>query len=101
MLIVGLGGTGRPGSSTERALRICLAEAEELGAQTLLLGGEALELPMYRPEQPDRSPEAQRLVDGLRRADGVILSAAGYHGGMSGMLKNALDYVEDLREDPR
>jgi FMN reductase len=101
MLIVGLGGTGRPRSTSERALRICLANAESLGAETLFLGADALDLPMYVPERAGRTPEAERLVDAVRRADGVILAAAGYHGGMSGVLKNALDYLEDLRDDAR
>jgi FMN reductase len=39
------------------------------------------------------------LVDALRRADGVIIASPGYHGSVSGLVKNALDYVEDLRED--
>jgi FMN reductase len=38
-------------------------------------------------------------VEALRRADGLILSSPGYHGTISGLLKNALDYTEDLRGD--
>ena len=34
-------------------------------------------------------------------ADGLIIASPGYHGGISGLVKNALDYVEDLRGDPR
>ena len=37
----------------------------------------------------------------MRRADGVIFSSPGYHGSVSGLLKNAIDYVEDMRADPR
>jgi FMN reductase len=37
----------------------------------------------------------------VRSAHGIIVSSPGYHGGISGMMKNALDYIEDLgREDP-
>ena len=32
---------------------------------------------------------------------GSIISSPGYHGSMSGLLKNALDYIEDLRSDAR
>ena len=36
-----------------------------------------------------------------RWADGLLVASPGYHGGISGMMKNALDYVEDLRADER
>lgn len=97
--IVGLGGTVRAQSSTESALRIALDAAKDNGARTELFGGSALaRLPMYDPDSP-KVEEALRLVDALRRADGVIIASPGYHGSVSGLVKNALDYVEDLRED--
>ena len=37
----------------------------------------------------------------LRDADAVVVGSPGYHGAVSGLVKNALDYIEDLREDPR
>ncbi len=57
-LIVGLGGALRGNSSTEKALRLVLAEAETLGARTLLLTGEALNLPLYAPGERARSAAA-------------------------------------------
>jgi FMN reductase len=100
-LIVGLGGTTRPGSSSERALAVALDAAQELGARTELIAASALQLPLYAPERPERTPEALRLVDALAAADGVVIASPGYHGGPSGLIKNALDYVEDLRDGPR
>ncbi|WP_339947683.1 NAD(P)H-dependent oxidoreductase [uncultured Albimonas sp.] len=100
-LIVGLGGTLRDFSSTEKALRIALDAAEAEGCETVLLAGRALDLPPYSPDDETRSEEASRLVDAIRRADGVILGSPGYHGGMSGLVKNAIDYIEDLRTDAR
>ncbi len=97
--IVGLGGTTRPGSSTERALGFALAAAEAAGAEVELIGGPDLILPMYSPEAPERTPEARRIVAALRRAHGVIIASPGYHGSLSGLIKNALDYVEDMRGD--
>lgn len=99
--IVGIGGTIRPGSSTEHALRHALDLAGRAGARTRLLDASALDLPPYDPTAPERSPAARLLVDEVRRADAVILASPGYHGGISGHLKNALDYVEDLRSDER
>ena len=100
--IVGIGGTTRPGSSTEKALRFALSACEELGATTACFpGAELARLPHYAPELQDRTETALRLLEELRRADGVIVASPGYHGSVSGLVKNALDYAEDLREDPR
>jgi FMN reductase len=99
--VVGIGGSLRANSQSERALRIALAGAEELGAKTTMVTGDDLVLPFYDPALPERSREAVRLVELLREADGVVLVSPGYHGTVSGLVKNALDYVEDLREDKR
>lgn len=98
-LIVGLGGTTRPGSSSERALQFALSKARDLGADTELLVGPGILLPIYAPESQERNSEARRLVGTLRRANGIIVSSPGYHGSLSGLIKNALDYAEDMRDD--
>jgi FMN reductase len=99
--IVGIGGTTRPGSSSEAALRYALRHAELLGATTEAIAGPLLDLPHYDSSTEHRTLSAKRLVQSLRRADGVIISTPAYHGGLSGMIKNALDYVEDMRADDR
>lgn len=98
-LIVGIGGTTRIGSSSEVALRYALNAAERAGARTVMLAGAALDLPMYAPEKPDRAPGAVELIKLLRQSHGVIITSPGYHGSISGLVKNALDYVEDMRGD--
>jgi FMN reductase len=99
ILVVGLGGTTRENSSTEKALRASLRAAEAAGAATVLFGAQDLDLPMYAPERDDRTPSARRLVDTLRASHGVIVASPGYHGTVSGLVKNALDYIEDMRQD--
>lgn len=100
--MVGIGGTSRSGSSTDEALRTALRSAEEAGAETRCFAGNELAgLPLYSPASPDRHPAASELVDAVRAADGVIVASPGYHASISGMVKNALDYLEDLREDDR
>ena len=100
--IVGIGGTTRPGSSTESALRTALQYAEELGADTQLFGGEALStLDVFSPEVRERNVAQRAIVDAVRRADAVIFASPGYHGGVSGLVKNAIDLLEDLRADER
>jgi FMN reductase len=99
--VIGLGGTYRPHSSTELALRIALESAKSLGAEVELFGAEALDLPMYRPPQAgtEIADRAKHLVEAIRGAHGVIIGSPGYHGVISGLVKNALDYLEELRED--
>jgi FMN reductase len=99
--VLGIGGTTRRYSSSERALRIAAGVAEDAGATVELITGQSLILPMYDPESPVRAGRAEAFVEALRRADALLISSPGYHGTISGMLKNALDYAEDLRDDDR
>ena len=101
-LIVGLGGTTRPGSSSERLIRAVLKDAEDAGAATMLFCGPDLaKLPHYAPELPSRTQEQMALIEAARRADGIVIGTPGYHGGISGLVKNAIDLLEDLRDDAR
>ncbi len=98
--IVGIGGTTRPNSSSERLIRLVLDKCAELGAETQLFGGEKLTgLPHYAPELPERSTQQQELLQAVRAADGLVIATPGYHGGVSGLVKNAIDLLEDTRLD--
>lgn len=99
--VVGIGGSLRADSQSERALRIVLEGAAQAGAKTTVVSGADLVLPFYDPAEPARPPIARRLVEEIRAADGVVLVSPGYHGTVSGLVKNALDYIEDLRDDVR
>jgi len=98
MLIVGVGGTLRPGSSTERVISHVLRHAKALGAQTALFVGEDINLPMYVPNRSSDCDRAAALISALRDADAVVIGSPGYHGGVSGLVKNALDYTEELAQ---
>ena len=99
--IVGLGGTEREGSVTEACVREALCAAELRGARVELFGASALDLPMFRPTDSHRSERVLALVEAIRQSDGLLLGSPAYHGGLSGLVKNALDYLEDLHDDPR
>ncbi|RYY42909.1 MAG: NADPH-dependent oxidoreductase [Sphingomonadales bacterium] len=99
--IVALGGTSRPESSTGRALARCLSIAEDAGARTTLLTGEAINFPPYELCDPVPDARVTHFVDVLRSADALVIGSPGYHGTLSGLVKNALDYVELLRGDER
>ena len=99
--IVGIGGTTREGSSTEQALKLALKYAAALDAETELLSGRHLLLPMYDTDPGNLTAAGKHLVDSLRKADGVIFASPCYHGGISGLIKNAIDYIEEMRADER
>lgn len=101
-LIVGIGGTTRAMSSSDRALRLALQAAEAAGARTFVFDGAFLSrLPHFAPENPQRNEDQRQLVEKVRQADGLIVASPGYHGGVSGMVKNALDLLDDLQNDER
>ena len=101
-LIVGIGGTTRANSTSERALTKALEAAERAGARTLLFSGAFLaKLPIYDPSCGDPVPEVGELLAAVREADGILVATPGYHGSVSGLIKNALDTLEGLRADAR
>ncbi|MBW4329434.1 NAD(P)H-dependent oxidoreductase [Stakelama sp. CBK3Z-3] len=100
--IVGIGGTTRPGSSTEMLVRAVLGECEMLGAHTqMFAGAELLALPHYNPGEPQRTDGQRALVEAARGADGFVIGTPGYHGSVSALVKNAIDLLEDTRTDAR
>lgn len=99
--IVAIGGSTKPMAASERALRLAGDAAAEAGATVTYVTGRDLILPIYDTETQERTPETTTLVEALRTADGVLLASPGYHGSISGLVKNALDYAEDLRFDAR
>ena len=97
--IVAVGSGAREASTTERALKLVLQSCEQAGATTCLLTGADIDLPTYPTDGSPLPEKAQRLIDELRRADGVVIGSPGYHGGVAGRVKNALDYIEEMRAD--
>ena len=101
-MILGIGGTIRAGSSSEKALILALRAAEAAGAESRLLGGEFLaSLPIFDPRPGEPTASQAALAEAVRAADGVIVATPGYHGSLSGVIKNALDTLELTRDDPK
>ena len=100
--IVGIGGTARQDSSSERVVRCALAAAAAEGAETELFDGPFLaSLPLYIPDRTERTDDERRFVEAVRNCDGIIVGTPGYHGSLSGPIKNVLDLLEDLARDER
>jgi FMN reductase len=97
--ILGIGGSTRASSSAERALAFAAAQARLAGADVELFVGRRLMFPIFDTETAERTDDVLEFLAAVRRADALIVAAPGYHGALSGMIKNALDYLEDLRTD--
>jgi len=101
-LVVGIGGTIGGISSTERALRIALDAACNEGFRTRMFGGaDMARLPLYDPRATERTEQEREFVDTVRQASAVIIASPGYHGSISGVVKNALDLLEETAKDER
>lgn len=100
--VVGIGGTLRPNSSSELLARAVLDHCAAAGAQTRMFDGPYLaQLPHYDPAVPARSDAEAELVEAVRTCDALVIASPGYHGGVSGLVKNAIDLLEELRQDTR
>ncbi len=93
--IVAICGSLRANSHTRKALQLALAGAAELGAQTQLIDLQAYDLIFCDGDSADEDlPEGvQRLKADVQAAHGILLGTPEYHGGYSGVLKNALDLM--------
>ena len=101
-LVVGIGGTIGGSSSTERALKIALDAAGAEGFATRMFGGaDMARLPLYDPRASTRTADEEAFVDAVRQASAVIIASPGYHGSISGVVKNALDLLEETARDAR
>lgn len=98
-VVVLAGSLGRT-SRTARLADWCARRCRERGAHVSCFHGADLEFPFYRPDRTARDDGIRRYVAALEAADGVVLLSPSYHGTVSGLLKNALDYVNDLDGTP-
>jgi FMN reductase len=94
--IVGIGGTTNPKSVSEVVLRRALGEAERLGAQTRAFTAADIDFPLYT-EDAERAPAVLAFLSEIERCNGLIVVSPAYHGTITGRIKNALDYIEDLK----
>jgi FMN reductase len=79
-----------------------LRSAERLGAETRLFDGVFVSgLPLYVPDRKERTEPERDYIETMRRCDGVIVGTPGYHGSLSGPVKNILDLLEDTARDER
>ena len=99
--LAAIGGTMRHGISTELALHVAAAAARDEGVEVIAFDGDYIAaLPHYRGPQW-QAQDGQEMIEAVRSADALLIATPGYHGTISGMVKNAIDYLEELAKDQR
>lgn len=94
--IVLVSGSLRNGSTSDQVADWCARECTEQGATVRVFTGAEIDFPAYRPGLRATHEGVANFLDELRRADGVVLVSPTYHATVSGLLKNALDFVNDI-----
>lgn len=96
--IVGISGSLRAASFNTALVRIAGARLAEYGTFELA----DLRLPLFDEDlEAQGMPEAvTRLIEQIAAADGVLISTPEYNKNISGVLKNALDWLSRTRPQP-
>ncbi|MCB9895306.1 MAG: NAD(P)H-dependent oxidoreductase [Planctomycetes bacterium] len=95
--VLGVCGSTREGSRTKVLVELAMQAAGESGAETKLLDLREVMLPIYdaRDGALFELAPVKRIVELAEWADAFILGTPEYHGGISGALKNWMDYLYD------
>ena len=96
--LLGISGALRKDSTNTKLIRYA---ARVFGPETFLEGD--LNLPLFNAdlEKSEGIPEGvQKLSDQIKQADAVIISTPEYNKALSGVLKNALDWVSRTEGNP-
>jgi FMN reductase len=93
--VVGICGSIRKGSHTRIALQLALEGAREAGAQIRLIDLCDYQLIFCdgKDDESEYPDDVFRLREEVAAAQGILLATPDYHGGYSGVLKNALDLM--------
>ncbi|BBM83168.1 NADPH-dependent FMN reductase [Candidatus Uabimicrobium amorphum] len=92
--VIGISGSMRANSYTSAAVKIALEGAQEFGAEVELVELGRYELVFCNAENEENYPaDVEKLRQKVEAAHGIIIGTPEYHGGYSGVLKNALDLM--------
>jgi len=96
--LLALSGSLRKASYNTAAIQALKALAPE---NVEIAIGEISELPLFNPDREDENiPVLSKLKSGLKASSGLIISSPEYAHGISGPLKNALDWLVSGEEFP-
>jgi azobenzene reductase len=97
MKIAIIAGSNRAQSSSTQIAEYAGKKLEEMGCEVSMIDLYKIQLPLYSPdmdEDADADANVNLMAQKVMQADGIILSTPEYHGGPTGVLKNALDFLD-------
>jgi NAD(P)H-dependent FMN reductase len=102
--ILAFAGSTREASLNKRLVRLASDAARAAGAEVTLIDLRDFPMPHYDGdlEAGEGLPaSAYALKELFKTHDGLLISAPEYNGGMSGMLKNTIDWISRRGHDDR
>jgi NAD(P)H-dependent FMN reductase len=84
-------GTARLGRQSEKAARFMLQKAKEAGLESEII--DVRDFRLAATDNTEKSPQALKLVEKVRRADGFLIVSPEYNHGYPGELKMLLDML--------
>lgn len=100
--ILAFAGSTRTGSYNKQLIKIAADDARAAGAMVTLIDLRDLPLPLFDEdlESADGLPEnAKKLKKLFREHDGLLISSPEYNSSITGILKNAIDWVSRPETD--
>ena len=91
MKVLAISGSLRAASVNSMLLRV-LARVAPAGIEVQLYGGLG-QLPLFNPDVVELPPAVAELKDYVIRADALIIASPEYAHGVTGAIKNALDWM--------
>lgn len=103
--ILVFGGSLRVDSYNQKLATIAAAGARDAGADVTLISLRDYRLPLFDEdleEAEGKSEAARKLKELFLKADGFIIASPEYNSGITGALKNAIDWVSrvDSEDEP-
>lgn len=93
MNIVIVAGSNRKNATSTQLCRYIAGQLEQRGAEVSLFDLYEQPLPFYCPDHEITDENVKALLQLLKGADGIVLATSEYHGSLTGVLKNALDFA--------
>jgi NAD(P)H-dependent FMN reductase len=93
--LLAFAGSTRTGSLNQALLELAIKEARDRGAEVTAIRLKDFALPLYDGDlEASDFPQGARELKALFRAHhGLLIAAPEYNGSVSGVLKNAIDWV--------